>query len=244
MNFKIGDSVIVKEGVNDPDSTDFPIVGWQGRIIHISDDIKNPLIEIEWDSITLKQIPQDYIIQSIESDLDFTIMTLDIREVELGTSRDSETDAENIKNELQNKYQYVSIEQQEQNIAEILSNPNLSVNEDNIATYFIHLKNKIQYPCLLTGSEDFSWEEPYIFGGWDRREYEKLKKTNPSYKDIFELIGLDETVEDGSGVYVKVKRISDKKKFTIPLWDLKVTDRQSKNYQLISDYSFWMTNYQ
>ena len=103
---------------------------------------------------------------------------------------------------MRNKYQYISIEQQEQNIAEILSNPDLSVNEDNIATYFLHLKNKIQYPCLLTGSEDFSWEEPYIFGGWDRREYEKLKKTNPSYKDIFELIGLDETVEDCSGVYV------------------------------------------
>lgn len=38
MNFKIGDSVIVKKGVNDPDFNDFPIGGWQGRVIHISDD--------------------------------------------------------------------------------------------------------------------------------------------------------------------------------------------------------------
>ena len=245
MNFKIGDSVIVKEGVNDPDFNGFSIGGWQGRVTHISDDEANPLIEIEWDSLTLKQIPQEFIIDTLDCWSDFTSMSLDIDEIELTTPRDSETDAENIRNELHKKHPFISVEQQEKNIFKILSNPDSSVNEDNLATYLLHLKNTIEYPCLLTGSEDFAWEEPYVLGDWDKNEYEKLKKTKPSYTDIFELIDFDETLEDdGRGLFVTVNRISDRKKFTLPLLDLKATDKQSGNYPLISDYSFWMTNYQ
>lgn len=245
MNLKIGDSVIVNEGVNDPDFNDFSIGGWQGRIIHISDDEANPLIEIEWDSLTLKQIPQEFIINAHDSWTDFTSMNLNVDEIEVTTPRDSEADAESIRNELHKKHPFISVDQQEKNIFEILSNPDSSVNEDNLETYLLHLKKTIEYPCLLTGSEDFAWEEPYLLGGWDKKEYEKLKKTQPSYTDIFELIGFDETLEeDGRGLFVTVKRISDRKKFTLPLWDLKATDKQSGNYLLISDYSFWMTNYQ
>jgi hypothetical protein len=36
--------------------------------------------------------------------------------------------------------------------------------------------------------------------------------------------------------------ISDKKKFVLPLADLKSTDRKSKNYQLLDDYSVWFVN--
>jgi hypothetical protein len=40
-----------------------------------------------------------------------------------------------------------------------------------------------------------------------------------------------------------VRRISDNEIFTIPLWDLKVVDNKNSNFQIVSDYSSWMTNY-
>lgn len=101
----------------------------------------------------------------------------------------------------------------------------------------------MEFPCHLTGIEDFSWEERYVFGYGSKTEYEKLKKTQPSYTDTFEFIGFDDEINGGYGILVKVKRVSDKRKFTLPLADLKSTDEQSKNYQLLDDFSVWFVNY-
>jgi hypothetical protein len=54
MNVKIGDSVIVKPSVQDPDFG-ISVGGWQGRISKVFEDGK--LICIDWDSLTLKDIP-------------------------------------------------------------------------------------------------------------------------------------------------------------------------------------------
>lgn len=35
MNIKIGDSVIVKQGIKEPDLEEFEIGGWQGRVVEI-----------------------------------------------------------------------------------------------------------------------------------------------------------------------------------------------------------------
>jgi len=51
--------------------------------------------------------------------------------------------------------------------------------------------------------------------------------------------GIDDECD---GIFVYVQRISDKKKFVLPLADLKATDRKSKNYQLLDDYSVWFVN--
>lgn len=57
MNFQINDSVVVKAGVKDPD-TGMDIGGWQGRIAEIEED---NLLYINWDSLTLKNIPDSHI---------------------------------------------------------------------------------------------------------------------------------------------------------------------------------------
>ena len=41
-----------------------------------------------------------------------------------------------------------------------------------------HLKANLQLPCEVKGTEDFKWEEPYIFGPWSREEYAELKGTD------------------------------------------------------------------
>ena len=69
-----------------------------------------------------------------------------------------------------------------------------------------------------------------------------MKKTNPSYTDAFNLVGLVEEAEAWEGIFAKLVRLSDKKGFTLPLADLRATDKGSKNYELLDDYSLWFVN--
>jgi len=233
---KTGDSVKVKKGIISPDYEDLIIEDWIGRIIKIDDNI----LTIELDSITLSGLKNDYIINSLMNDYEYTLICVEIGDVEIVKPRDSQNDT--LKKQMEIDAQY-SFNGEEERINEILNTEDVSVNEDNLNRYFNFLKINLKKPCILTGMEDFDWEEPYIFGGWSKKEYEKLKKTNPSYTDKFEFIRIVEEYDDWKGIYVSVKRISDEKKFTIPLWDLKVIDSADSNYQIVSDYSSWMTNY-
>ena len=36
--------------------------------------------------------------------------------------------------------------------------------EANLKRYLKYLKEHLAFPCLLTGMEDFPWEERYVFG--------------------------------------------------------------------------------
>ncbi|CCI06216.1 Genome sequencing data, contig C288 [Microcystis aeruginosa PCC 7941] len=96
--FKVGDSVIVKQGVLDPDlGTD--IGGWQGRIVII--ERQSNLIGIEWDSITLKNIPSSVIDQCELENLDWAQMYLSSTDVELTQPRDTEEDVAAIIEQIQ-----------------------------------------------------------------------------------------------------------------------------------------------
>ncbi len=53
-NWAIGESVVFKPGVTDPD-TGGDIGGWQGRVSTILDEAE--ILTIRWDSLTLKSIP-------------------------------------------------------------------------------------------------------------------------------------------------------------------------------------------
>jgi len=134
-------------------------------------------------------------------------------------------------------------EKQEKRIITILGTKKLDVTRKTLSTYLKYLKNHVEIPCQLTGIEDFEWEEPYVFGFGSKREYQELKKTQPSYTDKFNLIDFINDIDDEyDGIFVNVQRLSDKKQFILPLADLKSTDRKSKNYQLLDDYSVWFVN--
>ena len=57
--------------------------------------------------------------------------------------------------------------------------------------FFEHLRRSLVLPCEVTGIEDFQWEEVYVIGPGSRKEYERLKKHQPSYRDRFELVALE-----------------------------------------------------
>ncbi len=114
---------------------------------------------------------------------------------------------------------------------------------ENSLKYLDHLKKNIKFPCILTGVEDFPWEEPYVIGGGNKDKYEKLKKNNPSYTDQYELIELLPPEDDENEIIGSVKRKTDKKIFTIGLSWLEATEKTDRNYQLLHDYSVWHINY-
>ena len=136
-------------------------------------------------------------------------------------------------------------DEQDERIAKILLGKDEipEVNGKTLKRYLDHLKANLTFPCHLTGIEDFPWEEHYVFGYGSKAEYEKLKKTQASYTDTFELLGFDEELHEDCGLLVQVRRTSDNKKFTLQLEDLKATDDHSKNYQILDDYSVWFVNY-
>ncbi|MGN7611890.1 YecA family protein [Magnetococcales bacterium HHB-1] len=117
---------------------------------------------------------------------------------------------------------------------------NVSTDRENIEKYFQYLVENISHSCILTGIEDFSWEERYVFGGRSQSEYKRLKKTMPSYTDSFKLLKL---VNHGEQILAKVMRVTDKKIFDIPLDELEAKDRKSKDYQILDDYSVWYVNF-
>ena len=118
------------------------------------------------------------------------------------------------------------------------------VTYENLKRFLDYLKDNLELPCLLTGMEDFPWEEKYVFGYGDKDEYEKLKRTNPSYTDTFKLLEFEELRPNEGQIFVKVERVADRKKFSLPLDDLEASKRRSKNYQILEDYAAWWVNYQ
>ena len=119
----------------------------------------------------------------------------------------------------------------------------MEVNDRNLEKYLAYLTKNIDFSGLVTGMDDFRWEEYYIFGPGDDKEYEELKKTHPSCTDKYKILGFDEDDDVDDGILVNVERISDKKQFTLPLADLEAVDRNSSNYQILADYSMWYWNY-
>lgn len=120
----------------------------------------------------------------------------------------------------------------------------LSRRPETLIYYRSYLEVNLDFPVRITGIEDFSWEEYYLLGPGDKREYELLKKTKPSYADIFSMSKIDSYYDEDYGLFAKVTRLSDKKRFQLPLVDMKAVEKKSTDYQLIEDYSVWFINYQ
>jgi hypothetical protein len=101
----IGDSVVVKPGVTDPDM-DGDIGGWQGRITAIYEDEKPVTVGIKWDSLTLKSIPPEQIARCEEKGLSWSEMNLYASEIAPAVARDTEDDVATTIEELDPLYNW------------------------------------------------------------------------------------------------------------------------------------------
>ncbi len=117
---RIGDSVRVKAGIHDPD---FGVDsgGWQGRISNSHPSGHGILVSIQWDSITLKEMPVARIEQCEEQGLDWAGMALGANEVEPAKPRDTERDVAKIKEQLSDRHGWVALGEEGKRIRKVLA---------------------------------------------------------------------------------------------------------------------------
>jgi hypothetical protein len=222
MNIDIGDSVIVKKGILEPDYNEMKIEGWQGRVKHINPELYkgNTLVTIEWDSETLKKIPSIFIEQSEEEGLDWKTMVLYKSELKKVNARDDEKQVKKEQINIIDKYFWESFGKEGSRIAEILNGVNHLDEMKCFEKWNKELDLKLEFPlsAIVVDSE----ENSFIKDG--------DKVIIISLPHIADMYGIIATVKLG------------KKKFAIPLCELEITDKKDLAFQLIKDYNIWFAN--
>jgi hypothetical protein len=136
--------------------------------------------------------------------------------------------------------------QQDRRIADIFGMPTVpKVTEETLAIYRDYLQQHLEVPCHLTGIESlgcFAWEASYIFGRRRPKEYAQRKQHQPSYTDTYTFLHFEKEYDSYDGLAVKVQRVLDRKRFILPLANLKALEKRSNNAQLPDDYVVWFVN--
>jgi hypothetical protein len=136
--------------------------------------------------------------------------------------------------------------QQDQRLADIFGTQTVpKVTEETLVIYLDYLKQHLECPCQLTGIESvgcFAWEASYIFGRKRPKEYAQRKQHQPSYTDTYTFLCFEDAYDPYDGLAVKVKRVSDNRRFVLPLAHLKATEKPLNNAQLLDDYAVWFVN--
>jgi len=136
------------------------------------------------------------------------------------------------------------METSEARIAKIFNKNDVpKVCKETLLGYRQHILRDFDRTAILTGREDFPWEEKYVFGGGSRVEYEKLKRIHPSYTDEYELIDISEDIIEENDLVSALKRLSDGKRFEIGLSWLETKNKKSKDHQLLDDFATWVANW-
>ena len=216
-NWAIGESVVVKPDVTDPD-TGSAIGGWQGRISAILDEAE--ILTIRWDSLTLRSMPPALLAWSEEEGLSWSEMNLSSDEVELAAARDTEDDVAAVIAELasQTSWLYLGGEQG-QRIQAIV---NRAAGHNELAVFrawHAYLEEHLVFPFEATVEE-----------------YQRGPVRQGARVSVLAITFLDETY--GSIVAVKHKHGVNE----LPLCDLKATEADAETRQMVDDYAVWFAN--
>ena len=150
LDFQVGDSIVVKQGVLDPDfGTD--ISGWQGRISEL--ERQNNLISIDWDSVTLKNIPDAVIDKCEENNLNWARMDLEPTEVELTQPQDTEEDVAATIEQIESQHRWSYLGEEGKGIQAVLAEVDP---DDDLAAgeaWKEHLEKVLSFPSV-------TWRRP------------------------------------------------------------------------------------
>ena len=216
-NWTIGESVVVKPDVTDPD-TGGDIGGWHGRITAIFDE--EEIVTIQWDSLTLKSIPPAHIAWSEEEGLSWSEMNLAPEEVEPAAARDTEDDVAATIAEIESQTSWLHLGgEQGQRIQAIV---NRAKGHDEFAvfrTWHAYLEEHLVFPFSAIV------EEP-----------QRGPVRQGARVSVLAITSLDETY----GTIVAVKHKNGVHE--LPLCDLKGTEANAETRQLVEDYAVWFAN--
>ncbi|MBI5542191.1 MAG: hypothetical protein HY951_19195 [Bacteroidia bacterium] len=141
---QIGDSVKVRKCVLDSEFEKYKISGWQGRILEIY-DIDDIQLEIELDSITLKEIPKEYIWESLDNGSDYAIIDVLFSDVVIVEPRDTVDEVKAVRQKMNEELDYVSmLDEDEEVIKNTIIMLNSAIRGKNPGITY----EEIKYPFL------------------------------------------------------------------------------------------------
>lgn len=219
MKLKTGDSAIVNQGMKEPEFEEFEIGGWQGRVVEIDYESNkvHVLIIIEWDSLTLKQIPPKYIQQSEMEELDWQRMNLHESDLNKTTPRDRVENVKKVQEKLSDKYYWFSYGKEGVRISKVLGKTNRHDEMKCLEKWDKHLDKHLSYPVQAIVSEEAD--------DWVIKSGTALKIMSiTNYVDMY-------------GIIVKVK--VGRETYDMALCEIEVLDKKSMDHRLINDYLVW-----
>lgn len=220
---KIGNNVKVKDGIKDPDDEDYSIAGWQGWVVEVYDEnlaaenAENLQFMVSWDSVTLKNIPRTRLIELEREGYDWTMMCLDINDVDTATPRDKMEDAEAVSEALSDDIYWEGMGEEGEQIAQILGNS--KTEKAAYKAWETYLKKELIFPF---NAEYYSEENSVV--------------PNDADIKVLKLGNIDE--DYGISVEVSFKNST----LQVALFDLDIKDEKSPNFKVLDLYSTWFTN--
>jgi len=222
MKFKIGDSVKVKEGILEPDNEEFEIGGWQGRVTDIDtkSNAENVMITIEWDSVTLQQIPDNYILEAEEDGLIWQAMVLYDTDIESTSARDSIKAVKSSQEKLEDKFYWSSFGEEGKRIEKVLEGFNPNDTDKCERRWYDYMEQNLIFPFkAIVSLESYS--------------------TNIADGDVVIVTSLNDFID----MYGIIANTSfERQKLQIPLLELEAKDKKSTNFLLINDFNTWFSN--
>jgi hypothetical protein len=218
--FELGDSVIVRDDVQHPDF-DEEISGWQGRIVEINPHPTfGTLVGVEWDSITLKNMPAYLIEESEVEGLDWARTYLVPEGLVPVEPRDSVSDVTKVAGALADQYQWAFLGQQGMRIQAVLADVDEEDPAAVLAAWADHMEENLTFPFEVEVAE--------------YRERGPLQQGDRFWVHRISL------VDDSHGIIVAGQ--DARRSYDFPLSALEVVDEDSANYQAVDDYATWFDN--
>jgi hypothetical protein len=213
----IGDSVIVKADVRDPD-LGIDIGGWQGTIIDVSE--AEGTVGIAWDSATLEAMPPAIIDHCEREGLAWDEMYLSRSEVEAAPQRDTPAQRAKVLARLQSQHRWSHLGDEGAQIQAVIG----AVDDDDewavLEAWEAHLRQVLRFPfeAVIVESQDYG----------SLRMGDRLKVQAITDND------------DLHGLIVRATHQGDR--VALPLCDLKVADPRSPNHDPVQAYAAWFAN--
>lgn len=219
QSFRVGDCVKVRDGVKDPDF-EMDISGWQGRVSVVDEFEDETIVAIQWDSITLKNMPPSLIEQCDEEGFDWSEISLSIEDIEAGVARDDEHEVEHVIHSMTKHIEFAHLGERGERIQRVIAGIDEENYIDALTAWNNYLSEVLSFP-FAAKVDEFEEEYPFPRG------------------EVVQVMSIH-SLDDAYGVAVQIEHNGDSMEF--PLCDLAALDKESKNYEAIKDYRVWFAN--
>lgn len=216
--FKIGQVVRINDGVKDVDFG-VDIGGWHGRIQELKP--QDNIMLIAFDSITLRQMPIEFVDSCEEEGMDWAQYYIGYDEVTPAAVRDTVVDVKTAVGELAAKTGWSFLGEEGQEINAILADIDINDTAAQMAAWGDYLAAALTFPFKAVVDE---WQDP---------------RSPLKSGDLVRVLSIHD-VDEMYGVLVNVKRKYSR--FVFPLCDLKAFDAKSPNHDPVQLYAVWYAN--